>query len=63
MRAKIDRDTCIGCGYCHSVCPEMFEVDQDEKARVICEITDENKNAAEDAMSGCPVAAISEDDS
>ena len=63
MKVKIDRDICIGCGYCASVCPETFKVGEDEKATVICDVTESNKNAVEDAMAGCPVAAISEDNS
>ncbi len=61
MRVKIDKETCIGCGYCASVCSEMFKVGEDEKAAVLCDVTENNKNAAEDAMSGCPVGAISEE--
>ncbi len=61
MKAKIDREICIGCGFCASVCPEIFRVGEDEKATVLKEITESERAAAEDAMSGCPVAAISEE--
>ena len=25
MKAKVDRDTCVGCGLCESVCPTICE--------------------------------------
>ena len=29
MKAKIDRDGCIGCGMCTEICPEVFEMADD----------------------------------
>ena len=26
MKARVDKDTCIGCGLCPSICPEVFEL-------------------------------------
>ena len=34
MKAKIDRDGCIGCGMCTEICPEVFEMADDGLARV-----------------------------
>ena len=53
---EVDREKCIGCGYCVSVCPEVFDLDKDGK----CRIKDKNskKACAKEAAEGCPVEAI-----
>lgn len=53
---KIKRDQCIGCGLCASLCPDVFEMDEDYKALII---SDKNKNGAKLAATSCPVNAIS----
>ncbi|MDZ4383741.1 MAG: ferredoxin [Thermodesulfovibrionia bacterium] len=53
----IDFELCIGCGSCVEVCPEVFELREDEKAYVIapdkCNTCD-----CEDAANICPSEAI-----
>jgi ferredoxin len=53
----VDQDTCIGCGTCVDLCPEVFEL-RDEKAWVIgpekCDECD-----CQEAADSCPVDAIS----
>ncbi|MBU3804700.1 MAG: ferredoxin, partial [Candidatus Cellulosilyticum pullistercoris] len=29
MKAFVDKDTCIGCGLCPSICPDVFAMDDD----------------------------------
>jgi ferredoxin len=58
MKAKVDPDTCIGCGLCVTTCPEVFEM-KDDKAVIIAAVVPKNaeencKKAAED----CPVTSI-----
>lgn len=54
----VDWDTCIGCGSCAELCPQVFELRDDEKAYVIatdkCDVCD-----CQEAADICPVAAIS----
>ena len=61
MRAKVHKDVCIGCGLCASICPEVFRIDDDEKAVVIAETTVATYDEVQEAMASCPVAAISEE--
>ncbi len=55
-KVTLDKDTCIGCGVCESLCPEVFVMEDDGKAGVITPETD--APCAEDAAASCPVNAI-----
>ena len=35
MSIKIDKSKCIGCGTCSALCPECFELGNNQKAKVI----------------------------
>ena len=53
----IDKDLCIGCGTCESVCPEVFEVKDDGKSHVK-KGADLSLPCVEEAESDCPEQAI-----
>lgn len=56
-KIKVDKEKCIGCGACVSICPssfEMFEGKAREKQKEVKKITCEK-----DAAESCPVSAIS----
>jgi len=54
----VDRTTCIGCGLCAEVAPHTFELDSELLSRVINPGGDPEE-AVQEAIDGCPVAAIS----
>lgn len=59
MKAFVDKDTCIGCGLCPSISPEVFDMQEDGKAGVIVdEVPAGSEDSAKEAEDGCPVNAI-----
>jgi ferredoxin len=52
---KINKEKCIGCGACASVCGEVFEMSGD-KARVKSQ---KDIPCVKEAIKSCPVNAIS----
>ena len=53
----IDGELCVGCGACASLCPEVFELQDDGKAKVINE--DGCKKCDCDlVVNSCPVGVI-----
>ncbi|MBS3107493.1 ferredoxin [Candidatus Woesearchaeota archaeon] len=56
-KITIDKDKCIGCGLCVSVCSDNFAMNEDNKAEVL-EAKVEELGCAKDAEENCPVNAI-----
>jgi ferredoxin len=60
VEAEVDKDVCIGCGMCPSVCPDVFTMEDDGKAgTLVSEIPNTSEDSAREARDGCPVDAIS----
>jgi ferredoxin len=54
---KVDPDLCTGCGACADVAPEVFEMGDDDIAKVVnAQGTSEDK--IQDAIDSCPAEAI-----
>lgn len=57
---KINKDACLGCGACTRICPEVFEMGDDNKAQVKAGADFENNaDCIKNAKDSCPVNAIS----
>ena len=54
---SVDKDKCIGCGACESICGSVFKL-VDGKSTVI-EGADTNASCVKEAVDACPVKAIS----
>lgn len=53
----VNYDECTGCGTCVEICPEVFELRDDEKAYVIAEDKCDTCDCQE-AADTCPSEAI-----
>ena len=59
MRVKVDPDLCTGAAICESICPEVFEVGEDNIANVIEPEPDESLwSQVKEAAVQCPTQAI-----
>jgi len=59
MKAFVDKDKCIGCGLCESICPKVFRMTDEGVAEAIdSELDDSVIDDAKDAEAQCPVEAI-----
>jgi ferredoxin len=69
MKINIDRDGCIECASCESVCPDVFQLPNGEKAVVIekyrvdgkpeaGEVPADLESCAQEAADSCPVTVI-----
>ena len=59
MHALVEAKTCIQCGLCPTICPEVFSLTPGEPAQAIPDaVPDECRLAAQEAADSCPDAAI-----
>ena len=59
MKVKIDRDLCSSDGICAELCPEVFEMDDEDIATVIVdEVPPDSEDCVRDAVESCPESCI-----
>jgi len=58
MNVIIDRDECISCGVCESMCPEVFRMADDGLSEVHQQPTPDLEAATREAAESCPVSII-----
>ena len=60
MKASVDKDKCIACGLCPSICPEVFSMSDDGHAQAVPDkVPEESEDTATEAGESCPTGAIS----
>ena len=61
-KVSVDKNICIGCGFCAANCEEVFTIEDDGLATAkesnLEEVSEEVKENVLDIKEGCPVGAI-----
>ena len=60
MRTEVDQDICIGDGVCADICPDVFEMHDDNLAyvKIDGDIPASLADSCREACDACPVEAI-----
>ena len=58
MKASVNKETCIGCGMCESICPAVFAMNESVAEVIADPVPSQDESACRDAMESCPVEAI-----
>jgi ferredoxin len=68
VKITIDRDSCISCGSCEEMCPEVFILDEENLSSIVPkyrrgepgkgEVGDDLTSCVESARDACPVTVI-----
>ena len=57
MKPRVQRDVCVGSAICVQIAPEVFELGDDGKSRVVDALAADEETLRE-AERNCPVQAI-----
>lgn len=59
MKAFVDPDTCMGCGVCETIAPNVFKLEAEPYAIVLVDVVaPEDEEAVREAMDSCPEGSI-----
>ncbi|MEK7449198.1 MAG: ferredoxin [Planctomycetota bacterium] len=59
MKATVEADKCSSCGLCVETCPDVFEMDNDDIAKVKVDVVPPNcESCTKEAAENCPTEAI-----
>jgi len=59
MKAIVNKELCEGCSICVDVCPDVYELDDNDQAYVkVDPIPDDIEAECRDAADQCPTQAI-----
>lgn len=58
MKAKVDTETCVGCGLCVDIAPNVFSMEGDIAKVIVDQVAEEALAECKEAVEGCPVEAI-----
>jgi ferredoxin len=60
MKIKVDFDLCESNALCEALAPQNFQIDDDDFLQILDEnVTDETRDAVQQAVAACPKSAIS----
>ncbi|MBD3382544.1 MAG: ferredoxin [candidate division Zixibacteria bacterium] len=59
MKVKVDKEACSGDAICVDICPEVFEMNEDDIAIVLVDtVPEEHEDAVREAADSCPESCI-----
>lgn len=62
-KVVIDSEECLGCETCTELCPDVFEMNEEEEKAVVIQPEGGDVDCIEEAISSCPAECISWDES
>jgi len=58
LKVYIDEDSCIGCGTCEGICPEVFRLNEEEGKSQVIKPEGGPEGLIQEAIDSCPMQAI-----